>query len=85
MLVNLIQVEKFNGFFRHFRLPDFISVTIPDAENSSNFKRLVVEIINDPIVKPFLGGYYNRLTGRLDNIILSLAAKEHKNLFPHRH
>lgn len=28
-----------------------------------NNKRIVVEIVNDPIVKPFIGGYLNKLTG----------------------
>lgn len=35
---------------------------MPDAKNPSNFKRIVVEIVNDPIIKPFLGGYLNKLT-----------------------
>lgn len=46
-----------------YRLPDFISVMVPDDENPSNSKRIVVEIVNDPIIKPFLGGYLNKLTG----------------------
>lgn len=44
-------------------LPDFISVTIPDKDDPLNSKRIIVEIINVPIIKPFLGGYVNRQTG----------------------
>ena len=51
-------------------MPDFISVTIPadkdddDGANPLNSKRIIVEIINIPIIKPFLGGYVNKQTGR---------------------
>lgn len=44
-------------------MPDFISVTVPDKNNPTNFNRVVVEIVNDPIIKPFLGGYVNKLNG----------------------
>lgn len=50
-----------NWFNRHYRLPDFISVTVPDKDD---VKSIVVEIVNIPIVKPFLGGYINKLTGK---------------------
>lgn len=65
MKLTMVEFMKNFGLFicRHFRLPDFISVTVADNENASSSKRVVVEVINDPIVKPFLGGYFNRLTG----------------------
>lgn len=44
-------------------MPDFISVTVPDKDDAENFKCIIVEIINIPIVKPFIGGYENKLTG----------------------
>ncbi|XP_055326700.1 IQ and ubiquitin-like domain-containing protein [Sitodiplosis mosellana] len=44
-------------------LPDFVSVAIPDKDDPLNSKRIIVEIINIPIIKPFLGGYVNKLTG----------------------
>lgn len=36
---------------------------MPNDENPSNPKRIVVEVVNDPIIKPFLGGFLNKLTG----------------------
>lgn len=54
---------KYSSFQRQNLLPDFISVTIPDKDDFLSSKRIIVEIINDPIVKPFLGGYVNKLTG----------------------
>lgn len=36
---------------------------VPDDGHPSNSKRIVVEIVNDPIIKPFVGGYLNKLTG----------------------
>lgn len=48
-------------------MPDFISVTVPadkDNDDPLNSKRIIVEIINIPIIKPFLGGYVNKQTGR---------------------
>lgn len=53
--------------FRQNLLPDFISVTVHPADGKDdplNTKRIIVEIINIPIIKPFLGGYVNRKTGR---------------------
>lgn len=51
-------------------LPDFISVTVPapnddDKDGVLNSRRIIVEIINVPIMKPFLGGYINKQTGKL--------------------
>lgn len=52
---------------RHYQLPDFISVFVPANGDSGggilSGRRLIVEIINNPIVKPFLGGFVNKLTG----------------------
>lgn len=36
---------------------------MPHDENPSYSKCIVVEIVNDPIPKPFVGGYLNKLTG----------------------
>ncbi|XP_031621578.1 IQ and ubiquitin-like domain-containing protein [Contarinia nasturtii] len=52
-----------NLYYRQNLLPDFISVTIPDKDDPLNLKRIIVEIINIPIIKPFLGGYINKQTG----------------------
>lgn len=52
--------------FRQNLLPDFISVTVHPTNGKDdplNIKRIIVEIINIPIIKPFLGGYVNRKTG----------------------
>lgn len=53
-------------------MPDFISVTVHPADGKDdplNTKRIIVEIINIPIIKPFLGGYVNRKTGRYRYIV----------------
>lgn len=44
-------------------LPDFISVTVPDEDDPDNSKCVIVEIINIPIVKPFIGGFVNKMSG----------------------
>lgn len=50
-------------FRSHYQLPDFFSVYIPASDNGEmTAKRLIVEIINKPIVKPFLGGYIHKKT-----------------------
>lgn len=46
-------------------LPDFISVTVPDRHDPETSKCIIVEIVNIPIVKPFLGGFINNLTGEI--------------------
>ncbi|KAM7362629.1 IQ motif and ubiquitin-like domain-containing protein isoform 2-T2 [Cochliomyia hominivorax] len=53
-----------NVYYSKYRLPDFITVFIP-AEDSRNgkSKNIVVEIQNRSIVKPFLCGYVNKITG----------------------
>lgn len=54
-------------YYRHFQLPDFISVFVSandDDAGTSIGRRLIVEIINNPIVKPFVGGFVNKLTGK---------------------
>lgn len=48
-------------------LPDFISVTVPDEDDPDNSKCVIVEIINIPIVKPFIGGFVNKMTGKGGN------------------
>lgn len=51
-------------FPSHYHLPDFFSVHIPaeDSDGASS-KRVIVEIISKPIVKPYLGGFINQKKG----------------------
>lgn len=56
-------MQNFFNFHSQNLLPDFISVAIPDKDDAENSKCIIVEIINIPIVKPFIGGYVNKLTG----------------------
>lgn len=56
-------MQRFDAHFRrHYRLPDFISVKIPSDISDEPAKQVIVEIINIPIVKPFVGGFLNRKT-----------------------
>lgn len=55
---------------RHYQLPDFFSVYIPASDSGEMAaKRLIVEIINKPIVKPYLGGYVHKKTCKIDLFI----------------
>lgn len=67
---NDIVSPKFVPFYRQNLLPDFISVTIPDKDDFLNSRRIIVEIINIPIVKPFLGGFVNKLTGKENKVLM---------------
>ena len=50
-------------FCRHYQLPDFVSVFVPNEDGGdANGRHVIVEIINKPISKPFLGGFINRKT-----------------------
>lgn len=49
-------------------MPDFFSVHIPAEDNEEgSSKRVIVEIISKPIVKPYLGGYLNKRKGKLES------------------
>lgn len=56
----------YNDCFSHYHLPDFFSVHIPnDDDEQASSKRVIVEIISKPIVKPYLGGFINKRKGKL--------------------
>lgn len=59
-------------FFGHYHLPEFSVVHI-DQDNEQNdvAKRLIVEIVNKPIQKHFIGGYRNTKTSKY-SIMISL-------------
>lgn len=67
VLFCLVCNSYYTKCYFHFRsqnlLPDFISVTVPDKNDPDNSRSVIVEIINIPIVKPFIGGYVNKKTG----------------------
>lgn len=49
----------------HYHLPDFFSVHIPAEEtDGASPKRVVVEIISKPIVKPYIGGFKTKRKGK---------------------
>ncbi|XP_055903866.1 IQ and ubiquitin-like domain-containing protein [Eupeodes corollae] len=51
-------------YYNKSRLPDFITVHIPSEDTSDgNSKDIVVEIENQAITKPFIGGYRDKRTG----------------------
>ncbi|XP_055850185.1 IQ and ubiquitin-like domain-containing protein [Episyrphus balteatus] len=51
-------------YYNKSRLPDFITVHIPAEDTSDgNSKDIVVEIENQAITKPFIGGYRDKRTG----------------------
>lgn len=50
-------------YYRRFQLPDFISVAMPDDDVEGKMKHIIVEVINTPIDKPFLGGFIDRNNG----------------------
>lgn len=58
-----MQMHNASSLFRHYQMPDFFSVYIPASDcGEMAAKRLIVEIINKPIVKPYLGGYVHKKT-----------------------
>lgn len=58
-------VVYLNTFFiSHYQLPVFFSVQIQDeADKNVIAKNIIVEIVSQPIVKSFVGGYRNTKTG----------------------
>lgn len=73
----LVLIKYFKFIHSQNLLPDFISVTIPNKDDPENPKSIIVEIINDPIIKPFLGGFVNKMTGnglltlvKIDGVLL---------------
>lgn len=53
-------------YYRHFQLPDFMTVHIPVSGSGDGAARqLIVQITNQPILKPFLGGYINNRSGKV--------------------
>ncbi|KAG4075901.1 hypothetical protein HA402_003727 [Bradysia odoriphaga] len=45
-------------YYSHYHLPDFFSVYIPGDDTEEGYsKRVIVEIISKPIVKPYIGGF----------------------------
>ncbi|XP_055385066.1 IQ and ubiquitin-like domain-containing protein [Condylostylus longicornis] len=51
-------------YYSKFRLADFITVHIPEDETTNTkSKDILVEIHNESILKPFLGGYKDKVTG----------------------
>lgn len=53
-------------YYSQFQLPDFISVALPDDDIKGRMKHIIVEVINTPIDKPFLGGFIDRHNGELE-------------------
>lgn len=55
-------VMSADSYYSNFILPDFLPVYILPENRAKSCKRLIVQILNQPIVKPFVGGYINNLT-----------------------
>lgn len=54
--------------YSHYHLPEFFAVQIgTDADTDEVAKQIIVEVINRPMIKPFLGGYLNKQTCKLIN------------------
>jgi hypothetical protein len=49
-----------NVYYSHFTLPDIITVHVVDDGDEQRSRDIVVEIENQSIIKPFLGGYVDR-------------------------
>ncbi|KAJ6638626.1 IQ and ubiquitin-like domain-containing protein, partial [Pseudolycoriella hygida] len=48
-------------YYSHYHLPHFLSVCIPSDDcEEANSKRVIVEIISKPIVKPYVGGFISK-------------------------
>lgn len=51
-----------DSYYSNFKLPDFFPVYILPENRTQTCKQLIVQILNQPITKPFVGGYVNNLT-----------------------
>lgn len=53
----------------NFSLPDIITVRVPADESGegSASRDLVVEIENQAIIKPFVGGYVDKITSKINS------------------
>ena len=54
-----------NVYYSHFTLPDIITVHVADDGDERLSKDIVVEIENQSIIKPFLGGYVDRKNSKI--------------------
>lgn len=51
-----------DSYYSNFTLPDFLPVYVMPENEEQSARRIIVQITNQPIVKPFIGGYINNLT-----------------------
>ncbi|XP_055617119.1 IQ and ubiquitin-like domain-containing protein [Toxorhynchites rutilus septentrionalis] len=59
-LQNNVRLEPQTNY-NNFTLPDIITVTIPGLAEGTSSRDLVVEIENQAIIKPFLGGFVDKI------------------------
>lgn len=53
-----------DAYYSNFKLPEFLPVYIMPENQERSARRLIVQITNQPIVKPFVGGYLNNSTSK---------------------